>query len=240
MIQPTEWLIDESKSLTPVHIEDIDRELAVFGSAARGGQEVPMLAVSLHDITIRDNKKWFGEADIRIDVLVITGHGQDNDPQSYYMPKTASFSRVSDGDTLPIGEGGLLVFHGQASHFLDIFIMVSRDRMDADNLANLLQSHLQSDEIKGAAGELLGLAVAAPQIAAVTAAIGAAAALGDFAYRLLRNATGTTIGLYRNSHLQFRDGFGVGPHPGQGQNCFLVKDLSFRYEIALEEDNRQE
>ena len=72
----------------------------------------------------------------------------------------------------------------------------------------------------------------APQVAAVTAAIGAAGVLGDFAYRLLRAATGNTIGLYRNSHLQYRDGFGVGPHPNQG--TFRVNDLSFRYEIARE------
>lgn len=111
-------------------------------------------------------------------------------------------------------------------------MLVSRDQKDSADLATLLKSSLQSDEMRGAVGGLLGLAVAAPQVVAVTAAIGAAGVLGDFAYRLLRAATGNTIGLYRNSHLQHRDGFGIGPHPGQGR--FRVNDLSFRYEISLE------
>jgi hypothetical protein len=151
------------------------------------------------------------------------------------MPKTASFARVSDGDRLPIGAGRLLVFHGRVSHFLDVLIMVSRDRKDTEDLASLLAGKLGSKEVQAAVGALLGLAVAAPPVAAVTAAMSAAAVLGDFAYRLLRSVTGTTIGLYRNSHLQFRDGFGIGPHPGPGDRCYQVKDLSFRYEIALEE-----
>ena len=68
--------------------------LADVGPAARGGQELPTLAVSLHDIVIHNNKKWFGEADIRLDALVITGYGTQDDPRSFYMPKTASFARV--------------------------------------------------------------------------------------------------------------------------------------------------
>jgi hypothetical protein len=231
-----EWLIDETKPLSEAHLEEIDRELADIGAASRGAQEFPTLAVSLHDIVIHDNKKWFGEADIRIDAFVITGYGTQDDPHSFYMPGTARFGRVRDGDRLPIGKGGWLVFHGKAMHFLDIRIMVSRDRKDTQDLAGLMTARLGSDEMKGTVAALLGLAGAAPPVAAVTAAMSAAAVLGDFAFRLLQNVTGATIGLYRNSHLQFRDGFGVGQHPGPGDRCYREKDLSFRYEIAQEEE----
>jgi hypothetical protein len=228
------WLIDERKTPSAVHLEEIDRELADIG-ASRGGSEVPALAVLLHDVVIHDNKKWFGEADVRLDTLVITGCGQAGDSSSsFYMPKTTSFVRVGDEDRLPIGGGGLLVYYGQALHFLDILIMVSRNRQDSQDLAGLLAGKLGSDEMKGAVGALLGLAVAAPTVAAVTTAMGAAAVLGDLVYRVLGAVTGATIGLYRNSHLQFRDGFGVGAHPGPDQQCFRVKDLSFRYEIVRE------
>jgi hypothetical protein len=228
------WLIDETRPLTGADREDLDRELADGGVGTRSVQSRPTLAISLHDVVIHDTKKWFGEAEIRIDALVVTGYGQANDPQSFYMPKTQSFSRVRDGDRLPIGDGGLLVFHGVASHFVDLLIMVSRDRKDSDDLASLLASRIQAPEVQSAVGALVGLAVSAPAVAAVTAALGASAVLGEFAYRILRATTGATIGLYRNSHLQYRDGFGVGGHPPPPRRTYTANDLSFRYEIALE------
>ena len=228
------WLIDETRPLTDTQIDQLDRELADSQPGTRGvaGPDNPTLAVSLHDVVIHDTRKWFGEADIRLDALVVSGYGKNDDPTSFYMPKTASFARIRDEDALQLGPGGLLVFHGRAAHFLDLFILVSRDRQDSADLATLLKTSLQSDEMRGAAAGLLGLAIAAPHVAAVTAAIGAAGVLGDFAYRLLRAVTGNTIGLYRNSHLQHRDGFGVGRHPEQGR--FRVNDLSFRYQISPE------
>lgn len=232
MAESGKWLLDETKQITNAHLDEIDRELADAMFVSRGGKEFPTLSVLIHDVTIYDNKKWFGEADIRLDALVITGQGTQSDPGSFYMPKTASFGRIGDGETLPIGDGGLLVYHGSARHFLDIFIMVSRDLKDTENLASILTEGLGSEKMKAAISGLTALALAAPTVSAVTAAVGAAGVLGDIAYHLLQAATGSTIGLYRNSHLQFRDGFGVGSHPGPGKRCFRVKDLSFRYEIV--------
>jgi hypothetical protein len=228
------WLIDERTPMNDTQVDQLDRELADSGPGTRGADGEATLAVSIHDVVIHDNRKWFGEADVRLDALVITGHGQQDAPSSFYMPKTASFARVKDADALQLGPGGLLAFYGPVQHFLDILIMVSRDREDSDDLATILKSGLQSGELTGSVGALLGLAVAAPQVAVVTGAIAAAGALGDLAYQLLRRATGSTIGLYRNSHLQFRDGFGIGHHPGPPPASFRVNDLSFRYEISLE------
>jgi hypothetical protein len=230
------WLIDERMPMTAAQVDQLDRELADGGPGTRGtGGDIPTLAVSLHDVVIHDNRKWFGEADVRLDALVITGYGGNDSPGGFYMPKTASFARVKDSDKLQIGPGGLLAFYGPVAHFLDILVMVSRDREDSDDLATILSGGLKSDEITGAVGTLLGLAVAAPQVALVTAAVAAAGAVGDFAYRLLRRVTGSTIGLYRNSHLEVRDGFGIGQHPGPPPATFRKNDLSFRYDISLEQ-----
>ena len=230
------WLIDERVPMTAAQIDQMDRELADVGSGTRGsGGELPTLAVSLHDVVIHDNRKWFGEADVRLDALIITGYGEKDSPESFYMPKTASFARVKDSARLQIGPGGLLAFYGPVAHFLNIFVMVSRDRKDSDDLAAILKTGLQSQEVSGAVGSLLGLAVAAPQVAVVTAGFAAAGVVGEFAYRLLRQATGSTIGLYRNSHLEVRDGFGIGQHPGPAPAAFRENDLSFRYDISLEQ-----
>ncbi len=54
------------------------------------------------------------------------------------MPQTFRFPGIKSQDRLPTGENGLLIFYGKALHFLDIFITVSRDRQDSEDLATLL------------------------------------------------------------------------------------------------------
>jgi len=230
------WLIDQRSALTDSELDLLDRELADSGPDSRGANRgVTTLAVLIHDVVIHDNRKWFGEADVRLDALVITGTGDADDPTSFYRPRTASFARIKDADSLQIGPGGLLAFHGEAEHFLNIHILVSRDTKDSSDLATILGDAAQSAELTGSVGTLLGLAVAAPQLATVTAAITAAGALGEVAYRLLSRATGKTIGVYRNSHLEVRGDFEAGHYPGPPPQTFRKNDMSFRYEIVSEE-----
>lgn len=236
----TGWLIDETRPLTATQVDQLDRELADGDATTRdattrgGGPDRLTLAISLHDVVVHDNRKWFGEADIRLDALVVTGYGTEDEPDSHYRAKTVPFGRIKDSDRLQIGQEGLLVFHGPVTHFVDLFLMVSRDRQDSDDLASLLTDGLKAEETQAAIGGLLGLTAAAPHVAAVVAAIGAAAVLGDVAYRLLRQTTGGTIGLYRTSHLAHRDDFGIGRHPAPPHQTYRMNDLSFRYEISDE------
>lgn len=229
-----EWLIDEAIAPDDEDIERMGPQPPTRGvsrEVADGAQ--PMnLAVRLQDIMIWDTKKWFGDADMRLDALVVHGYAQEGQPSSVYMPQTFRFPGIQSKDRLSTGESGLLIFYGQALHFLDIFITVSRDRKDSDDLAMLLGKELNSPETQGAMGTLLGLGLAASQVATATAGLSAAVVLGNLAYQVLRKSTGDTIGLYRTSWLQHRDGFGVGRHPESGSHH--VKDLSFWYEIIQE------
>jgi hypothetical protein len=231
-----QWLIDEAMPPDAVAIELIEREL---NSNQNGGREsfsqpqAVTLAVRLQDIMIWDTKKWFGDADIRLDALVVHGNATQGDSTSAYVPKTFRFPGIKDQDRLPTGENGLLIFYGNALHFLDIFITVSRDRQDTDNLATLLSQKLQSPKLQEAVGAVGTLAaVASPQVSTITAAIGGASILGEVAYEVLSKVTGNTIGLYRTSWLQYKDGFGIGRHPQGGSH--KVRDLSFWYEIIKE------
>jgi hypothetical protein len=230
------WLIDQRTALTDSQLDLLERELADSGPDPRSpSRGTAMLAVLIHDVVIHNNRKWFGEADVRLDALVITGQGAADDETSSYVPRTESFARVKDADTLQIGPGGLLAFHGEARHFLDILILVSRDTKDSSDLATILAGAAQSGELIGGVGALLGVAAATPQLAAATTVLGAAGALGDLAYRLLSRATGNTIGVFRNSHLNLRGEFETtSHHPGPPPQTFRVNDLSFRYEIVLE------
>lgn len=231
-----EWLIDEAMPPDAGAIEQIEREI---GSSQRGSREsfsqpqAVNLAVRLQDIMIWDTKKWFGDAEMRLDALVVHGHATAGEAASVYMPKTFRFPGIKSQDRLPTGENGLLIFYGEALHFLDIFITVSRDRQDSEDLATLLHNNSQSPNFQGAVNTLLGLAGATPEVMAVGTAIGGASSLGNLACQVLSKVTGNTIGLYHTSWLQYKDGFGIGRHPQK--NSHKVKDLSFWYEIIREE-----
>lgn len=225
------WLLDESRPLDGAAQATIASSLKFANRTVRGNRSAQPLAVRINDVVVHDTKKWFGGADIRIDAIAVTGAGTD--PASFYQPTTFRFPGVRDGDRLPIESPGLIFFYGQPAHFLDIFIVVSRDRKDTKDLATLIDENVHTPEWTAAAGTLLGLAVAAPQVAVVTGAIAAAATLGNFASDILQQVTGATVGLYRASWLQSRDRFGLGRHPETGS--FRQKDLEFWFEIVADE-----
>ena len=223
------WLIENVVPLDAASAEAAEDRGGV--RTTRGILDAPSLAVSLRELTIHDNQKWFGEADVRLDALVVHGHGAIGEPDSFYSPGTFRFARVDDEDPLPIGDG-LLFFLGRPLYFLDFFLTASRSRDNADDLSSYLAQSVDDPSLLGAFGNLASL-VAAPQVGAITAAVEAAARIGNFAYQVLRRVTGDTVGLYHTSWLERRDGFGLGRHPEQG--AFRVKDLSFAYEISSEE-----
>ncbi|GAO36945.1 hypothetical protein SCT_2360 [Sulfuricella sp. T08] len=230
----TSWLLDETEAIDSATVASITTTLQSIGKGVRGGKGGMSLAMRMNDVIIHDAKKWFGGADIRVDAIVVTGAPPEG--EGFYQPTTFRFTGVHDGDRLPIEAPGLVFFYGKPSHFLDVSIIVSRDRKDTKDLGTLITERVASAEWKTAAGALLGLAVAAPQAVAVTAAITAAAAIGNFASDILQQVTGATVGLYRASWLQGRDRFGLGRHPATGS--FRQKDLEFWFEIVSDRRER--
>jgi len=223
-----DWLIDESEPPDEGTLSD-----AVDRASTFRGRRRPALAVRLNDVVIHDTRKWFGGADIRLDAIVVRGLAEpDGASDGFYQPTTFRFSGIRDGDSLPIEPPGLLVFYGQPLYFLDLSVLVSRDRNDSLDLAELLANQLNSEQWKAAAGSLVGLVAAAPSASAVASAIGGAAVVANLAARVLGMATGDTIGLYRTSWLQYRDRFGLGRHPEDGS--YKKQDLSFWYEVVID------
>jgi hypothetical protein len=186
-------------------------------------------AIRLNEVIVHNNRTWFGEGDIRLDALVVHGNGSEGKAADFYQPNTFSFPRVKDGEALPIGAPGLLLYYGQPRYFLDLFLLVSRDRGNSDNLAKLLAQKLSANEMTPAVKPLLELATSALTSNAITLALQAAVSIGNLAYSVVQTVTSNTIGLYRTSFLQAADNFGAGRHPTNGY--LTVKDLSFRYEI---------
>lgn len=86
MVEQT-WLLDE---VTPPDLTAIEQTEEDISFDTRGSAEVQAqpanLAVRLQDIIIWDTKKWFGDADVRLDALVVHGPTGENQQQSFYMP----------------------------------------------------------------------------------------------------------------------------------------------------------
>jgi hypothetical protein len=133
---------------------------------------------------------------------------------------------------LSIGHPGLLLYYGQPRYFLDLFLLVSRDRGNSGKLADLLKENVTAKAMDPAVTPLLQLATSAITANAISLALQAAVTIGNVAYSAVQAATSNTIGIYRTSFLQVADKFGAGKHP---ENGYLdVKDLSFKYEILAE------
>lgn len=229
----SDWLIEE-----PADPQAVARSVILEGAfvvrGAKAAAPATSVALRLHDVVVHNNKKWFnlfGGADIRLDAVVVQGNVIEANPAAAYVPTTMRFSGIGDGDHLPSDEFGLLLYYGYPRHFLDISIIVSRDRHDTDDLAAALTKEMNSSAMKNATASLVGLAVAAPPAAAVAGAITAAATIGDLAYQVVRAMSGSTIGMYRGCRLAHPDKFGSGRNPSDG-STYRKGDLSFWYEVV--------
>lgn len=176
------------------------------------------VAVRIAELTVHRNRA-FGNADIRVDAVVLTGGAAD---QPAYRAETIRCSKIGDGERLPIDN--VLIYHGPVVDYLDIAVWVSRDTTGSLALGELLQEKLTNPLVQAAGTQLVGLAVAAPQAAAAVAAVGAGAVLVNTAYELLSKAVGSSIGLYRTSLLA-QEQYGIGRHVRQPQ------DFSFTFSI---------
>jgi hypothetical protein len=216
------WLIEDEQGLN-----------ALDGPIVRDGGK-PLdgpIALRLHDIVIHSNKRWFdflGGADVRVDVLAVQGNVLDDDPKSFYTPTTVRFGGIGDESKVPLDEHGLLAYYGWPKHFLDISVLVSRDTTRADDLAALLEKEAASTEFKDAASSILALATGGGAIA-VKNAVSVAGTLGGLAYKILRQVSGNTIGVYRGNRLEHPHRFGLGRNPAEG--LYRVQQLSLWYEV---------
>jgi hypothetical protein len=205
------WYFNEVESITSDDLSVIEQKTPSMLQEASRGQGVTRLAVRLRKVVCKDVQRWFGlGAQIRVDALVVQGDSQGG-PTSY--------------------ANGVIIFNGTPLHFIDIFVLVSRDRKESDDLGVLLSEQLNGKEGKAAMAALAAL-VAAPHAAAVVGAVAAAATLGNLTYKAIKAVSPKSIGMYRGSFLQFRDNFGVGRHPES--DMFTHNDLEFWFDIVLD------
>jgi hypothetical protein len=189
------------------------------------------LSVFLKPLVINNTRKWFGEADIRVDALVTQGGMESG---SLYAPRTFHFPRVADRDDLANAENGLMIYYGKPKHFLVLTLLLARDTEDSDDLAALIEKQANREDVSSVLGSVAA-AVASPHVAAVQTAMKAALLLGDVAYNLVRQISPKCLGLYRANWLAQKDNFGIGRHPAEGS--LEIKDFSFAYSVVQDKQD---
>lgn len=221
-----DWLINEVPADIETAVLDDQALGALTENRGEPVPEEPALAVAMNDVVIHDTGKWFGGAAIRIDVLVV--HGNATGPQdSWFTPTTRVFPDVHDGQRL--NTEGMLLFLGWPRHFLDLFIIVSRDKKDADSLGELLRGRIKSDA--GGALEQMAALAAAPEAALVAGAANAALTIGSLAFDLVNAVTSKSVGVCQRSWLEYSDRFGLGRHPVAEGESIRANDLSFWLDV---------
>ena len=182
------------------------------------------IAIRLKELIVHSNRALIS-SEIRLDNMIVTGLSPENEG-GFYKGETARFPNIKDGDHLPLNN--MLVYYGPVAHFVDMAVWVSRDQKDSLTLADMIKAELNSPDFKTVAAAIAALAIAAPQAVLMIGAVGGAATLIQIGTKLLMQASGKSIGLYRTSHLAYEQ-FGVGSHPIQG--VMRAQDFSFSYEV---------
>jgi hypothetical protein len=220
----TDWLISEVPDDVESAVLDDQALGALTQSRGESEPSEPALAISINDIVIHETRKWFGGAAIRLDILVVHGNAATAAEDGWYTCTTRVFPDVHDGQRL--NTDGMLLFLGWPRHFLDLFIIASRDTKDAEELGDLLRERLATDDTQSTVGRIAGL-VAAPEAMVVAAAAGAALKVGSLAFDLVGAVTSRSVGVYQRSWLEHADAFGLGRHPAGEADSIRAGDFSF-------------
>jgi hypothetical protein len=175
-----------------------------------------------------------GVADLRLDVLVLTGDGTT---RPRYRARTARFGAIRAGDRVRLVEPP--AYLGDAVDFLDLAVWVSwtgpagppdpagplRPAGPAGSpLGDMLALVSTRVEPSRSLRRAVDGAIGSPPGEVAAAAIGAADRIVNMAHGLLSRAAPGSAGLYRISLLAHEE-FGVGRHPARGRlraGCFSL------------------
>lgn len=196
--------------------------------APRSPEPAPKhVSLRLADLVVV-SKRSLLRAKIRVDTLVVTA---GSDGAEAVQARTFVVDRVQEGDRLPLDN--VLLFDGPVRRFLDVAIWVSKADKKEVELAELLGSEMNGQEVAGALTTLAALAVASPDAAAIAGSVAAVASLVRVGARLLDAITGSSIGVYRTTLLP-HERFGAGHpelrHPAQGS--IGAQDIALAYEVV--------
>lgn len=132
----------------------IDKSILVPG-AARAQRSQQEYALTLRAVRVLNNRKLFGGAEVHAHTVIIDGY-PDMTSRNPFWAQSLLFPNVRDGDLLSIdAQLGLQLYRGRPQDFLNLYVMVVRNKQAARDFAEVLKENMVGKGI----GTLVGGAV---------------------------------------------------------------------------------
>lgn len=187
------------------------------------------LTVSVREIRVLDEAegiwgRWFGASG---EIYVLTAALDGSGRALEY--RTRSFRGIDSGDSLPLGDGGMVVaWLVDPRWFVDIHMVV----MESDSDIRMVGPHIEAARREAGLDELLGLASSAPEFEPEV--VGRVAhgvdIFLDTLTHLLRMNGDDHVATIHDFYLKHQ-AFGQGRHPAEGLRRFQGVEMA--YEMAL-------
>jgi hypothetical protein len=125
-------------------------------AAARGVRAKDAYTVLLRSVRVVNNKSLFGTSDVIVYAVVFDGYPDMSSGRPFWAQQFA-FPDVKDGATLGAIDPGLgvAIYHGQPADFLNLYLLVVRDKQTTRELAKVLNNNLVAEGL----GTLAGAAI---------------------------------------------------------------------------------
>ncbi len=139
-------------------------------AASRGTRTKATQSVLLRSVRVLNNKSLFGSSDVIVYAVVLDGYPDMKSKQPFWAQQF-TFPDVQDGATLKAIDPnlGVVIYQGRPVDFLNIYLLVVRDKQATRDLAKVLSENLLAEGVGTLAGAAISTFAGLPP--SVTAAM---------------------------------------------------------------------
>jgi hypothetical protein len=182
-------------------------------AASRATRAKATYTLLLRSLRVVHNKSLFGSADVIVYAVVLDGYPDMKSGKPFWAQQFA-FPDVKDGATLGAIDPalGVAVYRGRPADFLNVYLLVVRDKQATRDLAKVLSDNLVAEGIGTIAGAAISTYAGLPPGITVPMARDLTRKAVETTLAFLAQQKNPVIGVYYASLLAEQD-FGAGLHP---------------------------
>jgi hypothetical protein len=203
-------------------------------AASRSTRARSAYTVLLRSVRVVDNHKLFGPADVIVYVVVVDGYPDMKSGKPFWSQQLL-FAGVDDGATLGglDSEAGLAIYRGKPADFLNLYLLVVRDKQTTRDLSQVLSDNLAAEGVGTLAGAAVSTLAGLPPGITVPMARELVTKAVDTTLDYFAKQKNPVIGVYYASLLAQKD-FGAGLHPKNypPEHLDCGKALQIAYEVC--------
>jgi hypothetical protein len=205
-------------------------------AASRGARARATFTLLLRSIRVLNNKALFGSADVIIYAIVLDGYPDMKSGKAFWAQQFA-FPGVNDGSTLKAidPDHGVAIYHGRPADFLNMYLLVVRDKQTTRDLAAVLSDNLVAEGLGTLAGAAISTYAGLPPGITVPVVRELAKKAVETTLDFFAEQKNPVIGVYYASLLA-RQNFGKGLHPAAFPDALLPcgDALELAYEVTMD------